>query len=175
MKATGRPSAARTRRCRRPGHSYLHLPAACGRLAELELEHGRRQAAERVLERLAGVITPEMSPWAQTVRHLSCGLVHRDPGELRRAVSQAGQAGLVFDQARAQLALGEVTADEVAGLLAAYRTSARLGAHGLRRRAGRRLRELGEKVPRARSKAPGLITESEERVARLVQQGDAQP
>jgi DNA-binding NarL/FixJ family response regulator len=59
----------------------------------------------------------------------------------------------------------------VDGLLAAYRTFARLGVHGLRRRAGRRLQELGEKVPRARSRAPGLITESAERVARLVQQG----
>ena len=53
----------------------------------------------------------------------------------------------------------------------AYRTFARLGADGLRRRAGRRLHDLGEKVPRHRSRAAGLLTESEERVARLVQQG----
>ncbi|HYU85019.1 MAG TPA: helix-turn-helix transcriptional regulator, partial [Kribbellaceae bacterium] len=56
-------------------------------------------------------------------------------------------------------------------LTEAYRTFQRLGAHGLRRTAGARLRELGAKVPRARTRAAGRLTESEERMARLVQQG----
>ena len=142
-----------------------------GRLAELDLEHGRTGDAERALGRLVDVVTPQFSPWGKAVLHLVAGLVHRDGEELARAVREAELAGLVFDKARAQLALGEVAADASPGLVEAYHTFARLGAHGLRRRAGRRLQALGQKVPRTRSRAPGLLTESEERVARLVQQG----
>jgi DNA-binding NarL/FixJ family response regulator len=86
-------------------------------------------------------------------------------------VEEAAAGGLVFERARAQLVLGELAVDAGEQLVEAYRTFARLGAHGLRRRTGRRLQELGEKVPRRRSRAAGLLTESEERVARLVQQG----
>jgi DNA-binding NarL/FixJ family response regulator len=99
------------------------------------------------------------------------GLVERDPAVLARAVAEAEEAGLVFERARAQLALGELDPSAEPALVEAYRTFARLGAHGLRRRAGRRLHELGAKVPRTRSRTAGLLTESEERVARLVQQG----
>ena len=77
----------------------------------------------------------------------------------------------MFERARAQLLLGELDEREVAALVDAYRLFARLGAHAARRRAGRRLQELGAKVPRIRRGGAGLLTESEERVARLVQQG----
>jgi DNA-binding NarL/FixJ family response regulator len=75
-----------------------------------------------------------------------------------------------------RLALGELGSGPVSeglvdGLVEAHRTFAGLGTHGLRRLAARRLHELGAKVPRSRSRAAGLLTQSEEQVARLVQQG----
>jgi DNA-binding CsgD family transcriptional regulator len=129
-----------------------------------------------VLDELVAVAGPQVSPWSHTTLHRAVGLIHRDFGALREAVADADVGGLVFERARAQLALAELPCpaggDEVvAGLAGAHQTFARVGAHGLRRQAARRLHELGAKVPRERSRAAGLLTESEERVARLVQQG----
>jgi DNA-binding NarL/FixJ family response regulator len=126
---------------------------------------------DALVKDLVEVATPQVTPWAQTTLQRTLGVVHHDPAALREAVAHADTGGLPFERARAQLALGELVDSEVPALLEAYRLFARLGAHGLRRRAGRRLHELGAKVPRARSGAAGLLTESEERVARLVQQG----
>jgi DNA-binding NarL/FixJ family response regulator len=112
-----------------------------------------------------------VSPWSRTTIRRISGVVRRDPDVLREAVAEAALGGLEFEKARAQLALGEIADDEVPVLVEAYTAFQRLGAHGLRRQAGNRLRALGAKVPRARSKAPGLLTEAEENVARLVQQG----
>jgi DNA-binding CsgD family transcriptional regulator len=134
------------------------------RLIELDLDAGRD--VKELLDTIVEVATGRMSPWSVTTLHRTVGLARADPAELRLAIDAAEAGGLVFERARAQLILGEP-----AGLMDAYRTFARLGADGLRRQAGRRLHELGEKVPRHRSRAAGLLTESEERVARLVQQG----
>ncbi len=142
-----------------------------GRLAELELAVRDPDAAERVAARLVEVSAPRYSPWSKTTRYRITGVVRGDAGALRQAVTEAEAGGLVFERARAQLALGELVADAVDGLVEAHRTFARVGAHGLRRQAARRLRDLGAKVPRSRSRGGGLLTESEERVARLVQQG----
>jgi DNA-binding NarL/FixJ family response regulator len=136
------------------------------RMIELDLERGRHAEAREALARLSGVSSARVSPWSRTTVRRVTGLVLRDADALREAVSEAALGGLEFEKARAQLALGEVPV-----LAEAYRTFQRLGAHGLRRQAGKRLRALGAKVPRARSKAPGLLTEAEENVARLVQQG----
>ncbi|WP_030435691.1 ATP-binding protein [Actinoplanes subtropicus] len=165
--ATGDPAAAATLRAAldQPGGA----PYGClllSRLLELDPPPGERDALVKEL-----VATPPTTPWAATTLHRTLGLVHRDPPELRRAVAEAESGGLAFERARAQLALGDLVDDEVPALDDAYRLFARLGAHGLRRRAGRRLHELGAKVPRARAGGAGLLTESEERVARLVQQG----
>ncbi|WP_329790002.1 AAA family ATPase [Lentzea sp. DG1S-22] len=141
------------------------------RMIEAELERGQPEAAEKAWARLAEVAPARVSPWSRTTLRRVGGIVCRDGESLREAVSEAAQGGLVFEEARARLALGEVCDDEVPALVEAYTTFQRLGAHGLRRRAGSRLRALGAKVPRARSKAPGLLTEAEENVARLVQQG----
>jgi DNA-binding NarL/FixJ family response regulator len=141
------------------------------RLAELELTVPDPEAAERAAARLVEVSASRYSPWSKTTRHRITGLVHGDPAALRQAVTEAEAGGLVFERARAQLVLGELVPDAVDGLVDAHRTFARVGAHGLRRQAARRLQELGAKVPRARSRSGGLLTESEERVARLVQQG----
>jgi DNA-binding NarL/FixJ family response regulator len=124
-----------------------------------------------VLARLVDVARPQVSPWSRTTVHRVTGVVARDPDSLLQAVSDAEAEGLVFERARAQLALGELDPAAEPALVEAYHTFARLGTHGLRRQAGKRLHELGAKVPRTRSRTTGLLTESEERVARLVQQG----
>jgi len=141
------------------------------RMIELDLEHGRADVAAEALERLAAVSATRVSPWSRTTTRRVAGVAHKDADLLREAVSEAALGGLEFEKARAQLALGELSSDEVPVLVEAYTAFQRLGAHGLRRQAGNRLRTLGAKVPRARSKAPGLLTEAEENVARLVQQG----
>jgi len=170
LAATGDPDGARARLTAMladPGTApYGSLLLV--RLIELDLDRGRDVTG--LLDTLVAV-APNVSPWSQTMLARTLGVVRRDPAQLTRAVDTAQQGGLVFERARAQLALGELSAAGAAGLLDAYRTFARLGVDALRRRAGRRLHELGEKVPRHRSRAAGLLTESEERVARLVQQG----
>jgi DNA-binding CsgD family transcriptional regulator len=120
---------------------------------------------------LVRMAAASVSPWSRTVVRRTVGGVRADPQVLREAVTGAQAGGLAFECARAQLLLGEHHEGDGAALVDAYRTFGRLGAHGLRRRAGRRLQELGLKVPRARRGGDGLLTESEERVARLVQQG----
>lgn len=149
--------------------TYIDLLLA--RSTELELDRGRTDQARKALDRLVEVARPHVSPWSRAVVARVSGLVLRDAAALERAVAEASSAGLTFERARAQLALGELSRDAEPALVEAYRTFARLGAHGLRRQAGRRLHELGAKVPRTRSRTAGLLTESEERVARLVQQG----
>ena len=151
---------------REPGSA----PYACVLLArriELELDRGGRPGTDLLVE----VAARRRSPWTHTVLHRATGLAHGDPEALRRSVEVAAAGGLVFERARSQLALARVDPRAVDELTEAYRTFQRLGAHGLRRTAGARLRELGAKVPRARSRAGGRLTESEERMARLVQQG----
>ncbi|XVV01695.1 ATP-binding protein [Actinosynnema sp. CA-248983] len=142
-----------------------------GRLVELDLEHGRVEEARRTMKRLRVLAADRVAPWTRTAVRRAEGLVAGDASVLREAVVEAETGGLVFEKARGQLALGQVDAGATAELLEAYVTFQRLGAHGLRRQAGARLRELGAKVPRARAKARGLLTEAEENVARLVQQG----
>ena len=153
-----------------PG-TATYLALLLSRLAELELVHGGAEMAERVVQRLVEATSSDISPWARTSVHRMVGVVRGDVGALVKALHEAEEGGLVFDRALAQLALGELDQSTVAGLVEAHQCFARLGAHGLRRRAARRLHELGAKVPRARSRAGGLLTESEEQVARLVQQG----
>ena len=141
------------------------------RMIELDLERGRPAAAEEALARLVSVSSTRVSPWSRTTTRRVSGVLRQDADLVREAVAEAALGGLEFEKARAQLALGELSADEVPVLVEAYTAFQRLGAHGLRRQAGNRLRALGAKVPRTRSKAPGLLTEAEENVARLVQQG----
>ncbi|WP_367137354.1 AAA family ATPase [Saccharothrix sp. HUAS TT1] len=148
-----------------------------GRLAELDLGLGRVDEARRTVERLRVVAADRVAPWTRVAVRRVVGVVERDAGALREAVEEAEVGGLVFEKARAQLALGAVDEAAVGELLEAYGVFQGVGAHGLRRQAGVRLRELGAKVPRARGKGrgvgsgAGVLTEAEEKVARLVQQG----
>jgi DNA-binding CsgD family transcriptional regulator len=152
-------------------HTAPYGTLLLSRLVELELDAGASGEVEPVLKTLIEVATPQIAPWSKATLYRTVGIVRRDRDDLDRAINEAAAGGLVFERARAQLALGELVGDAGDQLVEAYRTFARLGAHGLRRRAGRRLHGLGEKVPRSRSRTAGLLTESEERVARLVQQG----
>ncbi|WP_267935513.1 LuxR family transcriptional regulator [Saccharothrix sp. S26] len=147
-----------------------------GRLVELELGCGRVGEARRVVERLEAVAADRVAPWTRTTVRRVVGVVERDGAVLREAVREAEVGGLVFEKARGQLALGlveggAVGSGAVEGLLEAYGVFQRVGAHGLRRQAGARLKELGAKVPRARGRGRGVLTAAEENVARLVQQG----
>ncbi|MFJ6675414.1 ATP-binding protein [Actinosynnema sp. NPDC091369] len=142
-----------------------------GRLVELDLAHGRVEDARRTAARLRAVAADRVAPWTRTTVRRVVGAVEQDADVLRDAVREAEAGGLVFERARAQWALGQVDATAVAGLLEAYGVFQRVGAHGLRRQVGARLKELGAKVPRARGRAPGVLTAAEENVARLVQQG----
>ncbi|MFE9751352.1 ATP-binding protein [Saccharothrix saharensis] len=142
-----------------------------GRLVELDLAHGRVDEARRTAARLRVVAADRVAPWTRTTVRRVVGVVERDAEVLREAVREAEAGGLVFERARAQWALGQVDGTAVDGLLEAYGVFQRVGAHGLRRQVGARLKELGAKVPRARGRAPGVLTAAEENVARLVQQG----
>jgi DNA-binding CsgD family transcriptional regulator len=171
LAASGDPDGARARL-----HAALTdphtAPYGCLLLSRLiELDHDAGRDVTALLDTLVSVAGGRVSPWSVTTLHRTAGVVRRDPSELARAVATAEAGGLVFERARAQLALGELVTDAAPGLQEAYHTFARLGVDRLRRQAGRRLHDLGQKVPRHRSRAAGLLTESEGRVARLVQQG----
>ena len=135
------------------------------RRTELALDLGR-PADPGELDRL---VPGRTSPWSRSALHRAAGLARRHRGTLRQAIDDAD--GLMFEQARSRLALGLLDGSAVDQLHAAYKAFQVLGAHGLRRTTGARLRELGAKVPRASGRQRGLLTESEERIARLVQQG----
>jgi len=142
-----------------------------GRMIEIDLAHGDADHARGVEDHFREVSELRGAPWTRTTFLRVTGLLERDADLLRSAVTEAGTGGLEFERARAQLALGQVDDGARAELSEAYTTFQRLGVHGLRRQAGARLREVGAPVPRARAKAPGLLTEAEATVARLVQQG----
>ena len=142
-----------------------------GRMIEIDLAHGATDRARRELDRFREVAELRGAPWTRATFLRVTGTVEQDADLLRGAVDEAATGGLEFEKARAQLALGLVDGDAADQLAESYTTFQRLGVHGPRRQAGARLRELGAKVPRARVKAPGLLTPAEDNVARLVQQG----
>jgi DNA-binding CsgD family transcriptional regulator len=143
------------------------MPYACvllSRLIDLQPTTG-------ILATLTEVAAGRFTPWSTVALLRANGLVHNDLDALRSAIAEAAAAELGFERARAVLALGLRSDDATEELVEAYQAFATMGAHGLRRTAGRRLRELGAKVPRARSRTGGLLSETEEKIARLVRQG----
>ena len=135
------------------------------------IETDPREEAEDLAKTLVEVAGPLASPWSGTTLHRVLGVLRGDRDALAEAIREAEAGGLAFERARAQLALGELAADETDALTEAYQLFDRLGVHRLSRQAGRRLQALGAKVPRRQRRAAGLLSESEDRVARLVQQG----
>jgi DNA-binding CsgD family transcriptional regulator len=138
-----------------------------GRLVDLPLDSGRPAAAASALELLTEVAAGRFAPWSRVSLLRATGLVHGDVDALRAAGSEARAGELEFEWARAVLAGG----GEVDELVLAYQAFATMGADGSRRAAGRALRSLGAKVPRVRARSTGLLTEAEEKIARLVRQG----
>jgi DNA-binding CsgD family transcriptional regulator len=141
--------------------------ALLGRLVDLLVAADRHTDALVALETLESVATGRFAPWSRVSLLRATGLVRGDLDALREAASVARAGSLEFEWARAVLAAGR----DVDELVLAYQAFAAMGADGLRRAAGRSLRSLGAKVPRARTRSAGLLTETEERIARLVRQG----
>jgi DNA-binding NarL/FixJ family response regulator len=77
----------------------------------------------------------------------------------------------VFEAARAQLLQAEVDSSETAALQQAHSTFTLLGADQLRRRTATLLKQRKVKVPRRRRRQPGVLTDAEASIARLVQLG----
>ncbi|WP_199444257.1 ATP-binding protein [Umezawaea beigongshangensis] len=140
-----------------------------GRLVELGVQTHQRSPAD--LDLLREVSARRVSPWSRTTLHRVTGLATGDVDAVREAVGIAEEGGLVFERARAQLVLGELEPTATEALGEACTTFQQVGAHALRRRASNRLRALGARVPRGGARRRGLLTDAEQRVARLVQQG----
>lgn len=148
-----------------------YLSPMLGRLIELDMAAGDERAAKEALQALEEGALTMRDPWTATVLWRSRALVARDAEAARTGVDVAGHAGLAFERARTQVALGRVDPGEVDGLVDAYRTFQALGADRERRRAGALLTDRGAKVPRQRSSRSGPLTHAELAIARLVQQG----
>ena len=124
-------------------------------LADYWVARGDAGAAERVI----GSADPAEPFGCVLLSRLTELLLQAEPS--RGCVGSVGKAG----------ADGNRSGLDVDELVLAYQGFATMGADGLRRAAGRRLRALGAKVPRARTRSAGLLTETEDRIARLVRQG----
>jgi DNA-binding NarL/FixJ family response regulator len=153
------------------GPATAYLPILLGRLVEIELAAGRRDAACAALERLEESVIGMDDAWSGTCVRRCRATVLGDAGAAHDAVTIADGAGLAFERALAQLAVGALDPTECDELAAAYRTFQTLGADAHRRRAGALLSERGGKIPRQRVAREGILTNAEMAIARLVQQG----
>ncbi|MEO3827676.1 AAA family ATPase [Actinomadura sp. B10D3] len=146
--------------------------AMLSRLAEIAAGTGDVAAVRR----LTGQVT---SRWAadqlDLVTVIGCrlalGRVTRDAGLLAEAAALADEHGLALLRGKARLYLGALDAAPERNLHRAIRIFGALGAVPWRRQAAAELRRRGLKVPRRRRRAPGLLTETEAQIARLVQLG----
>jgi DNA-binding NarL/FixJ family response regulator len=89
----------------------------------------------------------------------------------RRAVDSAEAHGLLREAAVAHLVLGQAGEAPTEHLKAAYEGARSLGAETLRRRIARAMKDSGMEPPRAPRVAPGELTGTEIRLARLVHDG----
>jgi DNA-binding CsgD family transcriptional regulator len=158
--------AIRDRREQTAYHSPL-----LARGIDVELAAGQWSAAAEMLADLEADAQAHTNPWGTILLHRCRALVRGDAGEARAAAEAAEAGGFAYERARALLVLAELDERCDAEALDAYRSLQALGADPLRRHAGRLLRRRGLKVPRRRRTATGPLTESEMKVARLVQQG----
>lgn len=156
---------------RRDRQETAYLPMLLARRIDVEFADQRRTMAAEALDELAMEHRMRPHPLTSVLLHRGRALLHRDPEEARIAVAEAGNANLIFERARAQVTLAEVDPVTQDALDEAYRTLQSLGADPLRRRAGALLKVRGMKVPRRRTRNEGPLTESETKVAHLVQQG----
>lgn len=111
------------------------------------------------------------NPWCVALLLRSRALVHKDAALARQSAEVAREEGLPFEVARSQLTEAELSNEPVLALEDAYRTFQSLGADSLRRRAGALLKAKGMKVPRQRATSSGVLSDTEAKIAKLVQQG----
>jgi DNA-binding CsgD family transcriptional regulator len=174
LATSGRVDEARAQFTEAEGRNRYEIayrPMLLSRRIELELESGKGPLAAALLDDLEDDIQLRDNPWGMVLYHRSRALVHRDATIAQQAAALAADEGLVFEAARSQLAVAELSAGANEGLEAAYRTFQALGADGLRRRAGAALKAHGLKVPRQRRAGDGPLTEAELKIAHLVQEG----
>ncbi|HUG83786.1 MAG TPA: AAA family ATPase [Euzebya sp.] len=164
-----RAALAGALRARREQTAY-RSPLQARRI-EVELAAGRKPDAERFLAEMEADAQAHTNPWGRILLHRCRALVRGDPAEGHAAVAAAEEGGYAFERARSLLVVAELDAGGGAAALEAYRQFQALGADPFRRRAGALLRQRGIPVPRQRGSQAGPLSESELRVARLVQRG----
>ncbi len=138
---------------------------------ELSLATGDRPAAEAQLAALETNARERSNPWTDVLVLRCRAAVDRDPGAARAAMAAAEASGHTFERLLAALLLAELDPTEHELLTDSYRAFGALEADPLRREAGRLLRARGLRVPRARRNGDGPLSDSEMKVALLVQDG----
>jgi DNA-binding NarL/FixJ family response regulator len=144
---------------------WRHL--AVTELVEAALLTGDRPGARGYLRILDAA---DARPLAAAIRLRLTALVDEDPAPAEEAITVAARHGLMFEEALAQLAAGQLsgTDDELRSALA---TMARLGAEPWIFEARRAMRARGLALPKSTGSASGPLNSTELRLAELVQQG----
>jgi DNA-binding CsgD family transcriptional regulator len=155
----------------RDSYEIAYRPSMLARRIDIELADNKRRSAEELLQELEVDVQARDNPWARSLLLRSQAIVRGDASLAAQSAAVATEEGLVFETARSQLTEAELSSGPCTALEAAYRTFQLLGADALRRRAAALLKARGMKVPRQRASSAGLLTDSELKIARLVQQG----
>ncbi|MGN6187870.1 MAG: ATP-binding protein [Conexibacter sp.] len=174
---TGHPEAARARLVEELDRSPVSSVSVCvralllARIAEAEIDAGRPHAAAELLsEPMRQGLDVLNRPTYVAVR-LAYGRATGDVDALRDGLAVADDCGLALQRGQGRLLLGSADVAPQRNLTEAARIFGALGAAPWRRRAVAELRRRGLKVPRRRSHASALLSETEAQIARLVQQG----
>jgi len=156
----------------RPDSAVWH-PMVLSRLAEVQLAAGREAAARETLRNLLARCqeADDPRPWAQSAVWRARARVERSAGAAATAADIADAEGLRFEAALARLLHAELDPAETRALQRAHSTFSELGADQARRRSGALLRARDVKVPRRRRRQPGILTDTEASIARMVQLG----
>lgn len=149
----------------------MRRPELLVELAEIYLELGRAADAREISARA----TEEAREPARFEAVFSAAylraLVGADAKLAQEYLDLAERERVVPERARALLLLGELDADPLENLTAAYRAFDDLGASPWRRRAATALRTRGLTVPRPAKRSDGVLTDSEAQLVRLVREG----
>jgi len=146
--------------------SHLHL----GALVETTWALGDKKSSRIYLEHLASSTSQTERPWQGCVGARMTALVNHDVGEAERAIEIADTNNLRFEAAQSRMLLGTLKKD-ADHLTRSVEEFAALGAEPWRRRASGEMRQLGLRPPRISRPRQGMLTDTEAKMARLVQQG----
>jgi DNA-binding CsgD family transcriptional regulator len=156
---------------RRRTRGQLRGAELLAELAELLLAEERSAEAVAIraeIEQLAAA-SPRYEP--TLIAPYARALVDRDTAAAREYLATAEREQLSFERARALLVLGELEVDPAEHLVSAYHAFDQLSAGPWRRRAAGALRSRGLPAPRPAPRGGGQLSESEERLVRLVAEG----